>query len=275
MNIIAVDDERLALQLLIHSINEALPEAQAYGFRSGEEAMSFCRENSCEIAFLDIDMNDMDGITLAKHLKKINPKVNIIFVTAYNKYAMEAHSLHSSGYMMKPATKERIEQEVKNLRYPVCNAIEKRVKIQTFGNFEIYVDGKPLNMGILKCRECLAYLVDRKGARVTARELATLLWEDRPYDKRSQNNVYRVMSDTMRYLKNMNIADIIVKSRGEMAIDTEKVDCDYYHFLQGEVSQINAFQGEYMSNYSWAELTLGELVKTELRLKKKIFKKEK
>ncbi|MEG1780969.1 MAG: response regulator, partial [Clostridium sp.] len=94
MNIIAADDERIALQLLISSINEAVPEAQVHGFGSGEEALAFGSENPCEVAFLDIDMSDMDGIALAKHLKQVNSKINIIFVTAYTKYAMEALSLH-------------------------------------------------------------------------------------------------------------------------------------------------------------------------------------
>lgn len=268
MNIIAVDDERIALQLLMSSINEALPEDRVYGFRSGQEALTFIDENSCEIAFLDIDMNDMDGITVAKHLKILHPKINIIFITAYNKYAMEAHTIHSSGYVMKPVTRGKIEYEIKNLRYPVSNFSEKQVKIQTFGNFEIYIDGKPLHMGIVKCRECLAYLVDRRGARVRTRELAALLWEDKPYDKRVQNNTHRIMSDTMRYLKEADIADIIIKSRGEMAIDIEKVDCDYFRFLDGDIYQLNAFQGEYMKNYSWAEFTLGELVKSESKIKK-------
>ncbi|MEG0598137.1 MAG: response regulator, partial [Oscillospiraceae bacterium] len=95
MNIIAADDERIALRLLISSINEARPEAQVHGFCTGEEALAFGRENPCEVAFLDINMSDVDGIALAKHLKHVNPEINIIFVTAYKKYAMEALSLHS------------------------------------------------------------------------------------------------------------------------------------------------------------------------------------
>ncbi|MEG0340478.1 MAG: response regulator, partial [Oscillospiraceae bacterium] len=88
MNIIAMDDERIALKLLIGSIREAVPEAKVNGFDSGEEALAFGRVNPCDIAFLDINMSDVDGIAIAKQLKQVNPEINIIFVTAYKKYAM-------------------------------------------------------------------------------------------------------------------------------------------------------------------------------------------
>lgn len=67
MTIIAADDERIALKLLVSSIQEAVPEAQVNGFDSGEKALEFGTDTLCEVAFLDIDMNDMDGIQLAKH----------------------------------------------------------------------------------------------------------------------------------------------------------------------------------------------------------------
>ncbi|MEG1579361.1 MAG: response regulator, partial [Oscillospiraceae bacterium] len=144
MNIIAADDERIALQLLISSIHEAVPEARVYGFSSGEEVLAFGRENPCEVAFLDIDMSHMDGITLAKHLKKETPNINIIFVTAYNQYAIEAFALHSSGYVMKPATKEKIEHELEHLRHPVNMRAKHKLWIQCFGDFEAFADGAPI-----------------------------------------------------------------------------------------------------------------------------------
>lgn len=178
MNIIAADDERIALQHLISSIHEAVPQAQAYGFNSGEEALAFVKNHVCEVAFLDIDMSDMNGITLAKQLKQVNPKINIIFVTAYKKYAMEALLLHSSGYVMKPATKEKIESELENLRYPVSMLTKHKVWIQCFGNFEIFADGDPIKFKYSRTKELLAFLVDRKGAFCSNREIISALWED-------------------------------------------------------------------------------------------------
>ena len=53
-------------------------------------------------------MNQMNGIVLAKRLKEIYPQINIVFVTAYSKYTDEAFSLHASGYIYKPVTKDKI-----------------------------------------------------------------------------------------------------------------------------------------------------------------------
>lgn len=178
MNIIAADDERIALQLLITSIHEAVPAAHVHGFSSSEDALAFGSVNPCEVAFLDIDMSDVDGITLAKYLKQFNPKINIIFVTAYKKYAIEALTLHSSGYVMKPATKEKIEHELENLRYPVSILANHKVWIQCFGNFEVFADGEPIKFTYSKTKELLAFLVDRKGAFCSNGEIIAALWED-------------------------------------------------------------------------------------------------
>lgn len=71
------------------------------------EALTCMQENPCDIAFLDIRMRSMTGLELARKLKDIHPKINIIFVTGYDEYAGEAMRLHASGYIEKPVTEEK------------------------------------------------------------------------------------------------------------------------------------------------------------------------
>ena len=97
MHIIAVDDEPLALGLLVRSIQEACPAAQISAFQSGQEALQFLESNRCDVAFLDIHMRGIDGLTLAKKIKELNPKCNLIFVTGYSEYTGDALSMHASG----------------------------------------------------------------------------------------------------------------------------------------------------------------------------------
>lgn len=165
---------------------------------------------------------------------------------------------------MKPVRANDLHVELAALRHPLP-PLGKRVRIQTFGNFEVFVDGKPLPLSLAKSRECFAYLVDRRGARVTTAELAGVLWEDEVYDRRVQNNTYSVISILMKALRKAGILDIVLKTRRDIAINTEAVDCDFYRFLSGEITQINAFHGEYMTNYSWAEFTLAELIRTKTK----------
>ena len=109
MNVIAVDDECLALETLVDSIEKSLSEAQVYGFSKPEQALEFVSENGAEIAFLDIKMRGMTGLELAKRLKDINGDINIVFVTGYSEYTLDAFRLYASDYILKPATPEAVK----------------------------------------------------------------------------------------------------------------------------------------------------------------------
>ena len=119
MNIIAVDDEQLALEVLIDCIKEVEPSANIYAFKRPSEVLEFAKNNYCEVAFLDIELYEMNGVVLGKLLKKYIPNINIIFVTGYPEYMSEAFLLRVSGYILKPPTKEAIEKELKDLRNPI------------------------------------------------------------------------------------------------------------------------------------------------------------
>lgn len=263
MKIISVDDEEITVEYMERLLCQVEPDAEFAGFTEPEEAVAYLSENSVEVALLDIEMGEYNGIELAKRCKEICPEINIIFVTGYSQYTMDAFKLRASGYLMKPVRAADLRAELDNLRNPPMPRRMHRVRIQTFGNFEVFLDNHPLYLPRTKCLECLAYLVDRKGALIGTEELAAVLWEDKPYDRTLQNNVYRVVSDLVKALKNEGIEEILVKARGKLAIDVNKVDCDYFGFLNGEVPQINVFYGEYMSNYSWAEFTLAQLVQSK------------
>jgi len=260
MKIIAVDDEPLALRGLVQEIKKVLPECDVAGFTDSSEALTMLSKDSLapDVAFLDIEMPGINGLYLAKRFKDIYPKTNIIFVTSYSQYAMDAHSLHASGYLMKPVLAEDIRKELDDLRNPV-SAISSRVRIQTFGNFDIFVDDAPLAFYRAKAKEALAYIVSKNGGSVTVAELATVIWEARDYNRSLQNQMQTVISDMMSTLRKAGAGDIIIKKRNNISIDVTKVDCDYYRFLKGDSAAVNAYMGGFMSNYSWAEMITGYL----------------
>ena len=113
MNIIAVDDEKLSLEALVAAVKENLPNETINSFRRTTDAEVFVSRHGCDIAFLDIEMRDVDGITLAKRIQEINPKVNIVFVTGYGDFTGEAFSLYASAYIMKPVTTEKIKKALR------------------------------------------------------------------------------------------------------------------------------------------------------------------
>jgi len=259
MIILAVDDERRSLNTLVQSIQTAVPEASVTGFSTVDESLEFAKTNKVDVAFLDIQMPEMNGLLFAMNLKEIDPKINIIFVTGYSHYAMDAMELHPSGYVLKPVTKEKVELELENLRYPVSVESDKRVRVQTFGNFEVFVDGTPLKFTSSRSKELFAYLIDRRGTSATPVEIAAVLWEDKPYDRSLRSQIQAAISEMMKSLKNHGVEDMIIKSWNQVSIDKTKIKCDYYEMLDMVPSAVNAYCGEYMSNYSWAEMTAAAL----------------
>lgn len=259
MNILAVDDEYYALELMKNALNEVAGGSTVYLCRDVYSALNVARENKIDVAFLDIHMPEMSGIELARQLKLINPKVNIVFATGFSEYMKEGIDLRMSGYVLKPVTAEAIKTELQNLRNPIEWNSEKRIKVLTFGNFDVFVDDQPLKFERKQSKEILAYLIDKRGTSATYNELAAMLWEDSEYDRTQQKNLQVYIASLVKTLKSVDVNDLILKNRQGILVNTKIVDCDFYRFLEGDARAINSFTGQYMSAYSWAEFTTGYL----------------
>ena len=255
MKVLAVDDEQDALEVLVSAVTAALPDGEIHQFNNPREALEFAKGNPPDIAFLDVTMPTMTGLELAKNLKGINPKMNIIFATGYSAYASDAFSLHASGYLMKPISRKDVQKEIENLRNPV-EAPKKRVFIRTFGNFDIFVDGETLHFARKPAKELLAYLVDRKGSGVSRRELCSILLQDEAFTRKSQDYLTKIVKELERTLTNVNAADIVNLEKGGYCVVPANFDCDAYDYLNGNPDAFNNFYGEYMSQYSWAETSI-------------------
>ena len=260
MHIIATDDEQSALNVLMGAVREAVPLATVHGFRNPMEALEFMKETKCEIAFLDIQMREMSGMVLARKLKEIYPKVNIVFVTGYSQYANEAFALHASGYVYKPVTADKIINEMENLRHPV-KWKDTGIVVNTFGKFELIVDGEEVSFGRAKSKEMLAYLVDKKGKNATRKELATVLFEREDYSRATQDYLSKIVKELVDVLERVGAGKILKRGLNSYAVDVEAFSCDYYEYEKENATpdELNRFRGEYMKQYSWAEITLARL----------------
>ncbi|MDO4616659.1 MAG: response regulator, partial [Lachnospiraceae bacterium] len=222
--------------------------------------------NSIHAAFLDINMPMMNGLTLATRIKLLLPECMIVFVTGYTEYAVEAFTVRASGYLVKPVDLDELRTE---LNYIASVQIQKQSQgiaghekglfVQCFGTFDVFVQGSPMHFRRQKSKEIFAFLVDRKGASVTLSELASILWEDGMYDSSRNRQLHTFIHDLIEDFKGVNITDIICKSRNSISVNTGSFDCDYYEYFNGNTAAINAFTGEYMSQYSWAEITVAKL----------------
>lgn len=247
MKILCVDDEKLQLTRLAETVKSVLPTAEVISYSNPLQALEDNKDNKIDIAFLDIEMPKLNGIQLAKALKNTCPLINIIFVTAYDNYALEAYKIHASGYVSKPVNKDKVQQEIDGLRHPIELPSNKVIQVKCFGNFEIFYKGKPVRFGYQRSKEVLAYLVDREGASVNVNELNAVLWEE---DHKSY--LRNIISDIQKTLKDIGASDVFIKKHNECSIDTTKIDCDAYEYKADNPEAIRAYRGEYMAQYSWA-----------------------
>lgn len=258
-SILVVDDEYLALEGTMDIIKRILPDADVRGFRDADEAVCAVRSEPSavpDIAFLDIETRSVSGIEIALMLKEANPSVNIIFVTGFGDYMKDAFSLHASGYIMKPVSENKVRKELLNLRFPLPGA---PVKIRAFGNFEVFVNSRPLMFTYTKTKELLAVLVDAHGSLLSVNAIINTLWDD-DFCEAHKSYFRNLVSDLRRAFCDNRLDGVIVNRRGYMGLDCTKVSCDYFDFLDGKEEAVDAFGFEYMSQYSWAESTLGTLV---------------
>ena len=253
MKILAIDDERLALESLMDAIRSAAPNADIQGFRYADDALEYAEGHACDIAFCDIRMVEMNGITLAEKLKEIHPRINIIFATGFSLYHEAAFNLYASAYLVKPITTEKVRDALEHLRYPVAEG--KRLRLRAFGNFEVLCDGLPVTFKYSKSKELLAYLVDRKGALCTVGECIATLFEDDGHDTYFKS----IRRDLLDTFEKLGCGSLIAHERGKIGVVLDEAECDYFNYLRGNRRGVNDFVGEYMTQYSWGEKTLAEL----------------
>ena len=252
---LAIDDEKAMLKALTKAISTSPDIDEIVEFNACSKALEWVSHNTIDIAFLDIKMRGMGGLALAERLLELQPNCKVIFCTGYEEYAVDAFKIHASGYLMKPITADAVQKEIDHIKGK--KEKEMMLTVKCFGNFEVYANGEILPFKRPKTKELLAYLVDRNGAGVTSKEICAVLWEDSIDDKKNRNYLYQLVNDLRITLKEVNAEEVLVKNSNTYAIDTERIDCDYFNYLKKGKPK---FLGEYMVQYSWAEVTCGLLI---------------
>ena len=118
-----VDDETILLSGIIPIISEVIPQATITGFSRPSEALEYSGKNDVSIAFLDIELGKVSGFDLCEKLLEINPRTNIVFLTSYQDYAMEAWKTRASGFIVKPLSRKDVEEQLLKLRFPITGMI--------------------------------------------------------------------------------------------------------------------------------------------------------
>ena len=251
---IAVDDEALMLGALVAAIEGSPDISSVSKFSDCEEALEFVKSNAVDVAFLDINMRGMGGLALAEKIIASRPNCKIVFCTGYEEYAIPAFKLHASGYLMKPISAEDVQGEIDNIKG--LRQKEKLLTVKCFGNFEVYAKEEKLVFKRLKTKELFAFLVDRNGAGMTAKQICASLFPDDSDDSKNASYLRQLVMDLKNTLKSVGAENVLCHETPCYRIDTSLIKCDYVSYLETGKPE---FRGEYMTQYSWAEDTCAML----------------
>ena len=252
---IAVDDEVLMLGALIKAVNASPDIATVEKFSDCEMALEFVKNNAVDIAFLDINMRGMGGLALAEKIIAMRPDCKIVFCTGYEEYALSAFKLHASGYLMKPISAEDVQKEIDNIKG--LRQKEKLLTVRCFGNFEVYSKGEKVAFKRLKSKELFAFLIDRNGAGMTAKQICAALFPDDTDDTKNASYLRQLVMDLKNTLKAVGAESVLCHETPCYRVDTSLIKCDYVSYLETGKPE---FHGEYMTQYSWAEDTCAMLM---------------
>ncbi len=193
------DDEKLALSMLniqLAKINKIKVLAEYLEY---EQLMKGITEYKPNVAFVDIETRNINGIEIAKMIKKISPKTEIVFVTAYKQYAYEAYELEAMDYLLKPVMRERLERIIDKISNKIgtTEIVENSIQINTMSKFYIKnSNGKIVKWRTKKVEELMAYLIHNKGNVLSSELIIEDLWEEKGTEK-----ARRILYTSMYYLK--------------------------------------------------------------------------
>lgn len=168
---------------------------------------------------------------------------------------------NSPRYIMLYTSDDRVDDNSE-----LAGSNESSVVIRTFGYFDVFVDDRPIAFRNKKSKELFALLVDRRGGYVTSEEAIGFLWEDETVNPVTLARYRKAALRLKNTLEEYGIIDVVEAVDGKRRIVSDRVKCDLYDYLSGKEEYAQLFKGSYLTNYSWAEITLGELTGEQYQL---------
>ena len=267
MRVAIVDDEIHALERLKRVIEELENLSLCGLFEDSEDFLEYIKTNAVDVVFLDIEMPGKNGLEVALEILEINPSIEVVFVTAFNQYAVDAFEMNALDYIMKPLTAKRLQKTIERFQDMQKGQKTKgKPYIQCFGSFEIMLSGIALSVASLKVKELLAFLIHNKGVPIGWEVIVDALWPDSDYQK-GHSVFHTTIFRLRKWLQQNGLEQIIENKRNNYRIVISEIDCDLYVFEKAEnrIQMRQLYKGSYMgaNGYQWAYPKQAEL---ELKL---------
>ncbi len=271
-----IDDEPLALRQLEKLLTDEGHIQVVAKLTDACEATRQVKELQPDVIFLDIHMSEIDGLETAEQILAECGKVDIVFVTAYNQYAVQAFELHAIDYLLKPVQTERLRKTLARLTsdnaVPAkAEAESSKIVVQCFRQLLIEKDKAiPLAWRTAKAQELFAFLLHQRPHSVNKEQLIELLWPDMD-TKKALSILYATVYHVRKLLTESQIPIMIESKLGAYRLNWEQhaVEIDVDHWLGAlraleplsdttasrHVQCFDLYTGDYLSehDYIWAE----------------------
>ncbi|MFJ7917036.1 response regulator [Lysinibacillus sp. NPDC096382] len=270
-----MDDEPLALINLEKKLKEFNSIEVIKSFTTTKDLLAEGPSLDFQVAFLDVEMPDMNGLEIARLLKEWNKNIFIVFVTAYRDYAVQAFEIHSIDYLLKPISKARLETTInriqellhlENKSTPIQIRNKPALTIQCFGGFVVLHNNKAVHWRTLKTKELFAFLFSNLNSQVPRDSIIDALWANTEF-KKARVQLHTTVSYLRTTLSALGYSEVIQYTNGCYILQLKAFQCDVHdleHILNAKAetgkldvemaeSLIQSYQGEYMASldYPW------------------------
>lgn len=250
MKIIVVDDELSALNTFLpHVVDDMNIECKMF-LNAPRSALEYVRINRVDTAFLDIRMPEIDGVELAGRMLRVDPKLKIVFISAYAKDEDEIRARLNgqvAAFCHKPYSAEKLKTLLASLN---MQSAKSSLYLRTFDAFDLFVNGVAVDFSSRKAKELLALLTDARGSYVNMDTAIGNLWPDR--NAELGKRLYRDAVCRLRLTLKEAGADALVNfERGRAVINKKLAGCDMWEFIESG----GVFSGRYMPQYDWSIVT--------------------
>lgn len=233
-HVIAVEDEKWALDRLCDML-EKMEQVTLIGrFNNSKEALEFVKNKKIDAAFLDITMPDINGLMLSELILNIDRMVDIVFVTGYEEYALQAFELSAIDYLLKPFSEARLKKTIDrlSLRRSALLPMVSKASVICLGEYKLKpagIEKGEIKWRTQKAKELFAFLIHQNGKSVSRDTIITELWPDYSAEKALANlnaNTYYLR----KAMADAGIENCIQTSRYEIRLMISQIECDLYDF---------------------------------------------
>ncbi|WP_144510265.1 response regulator [Bacillus sp. FJAT-22090] len=236
---ILVDDEILSISLLEYKLQDFPNINIAKVYTHPDQVLSDLATKKIDVAFLDVEMGEMNGLDLAELILSIQPSVHIVFVTAHMEYAVQAFEINSIDYLLKPVTTKRLQKTINRLtekietnNNSVPNDSIAPISIKCFNELQVFHNNQLIPFKTLKVKELFGFLLTHMNTYINRDILIDTLWPEHDYQK-SKIHLHTCLSHLRKMLKELGYPNCITFANQSYYFTLDPVICDAIEFDKG------------------------------------------